>query len=206
MQIKPIKYLATLALAALSASNSFGVVSLSNPGFEDPTISPWGPEGGASISLSAVNVFSGLQSAKVDFPGADGSGIKQDFAISPADRFQEYTVSFNVLATGFTEHVGVRAGLWEFGPTGIVFNLGDYHWFAPGVNGWTTVTGTFLTTSADADVFRVVAQIAPQGTPKISGSLWVDAASIQTVPEPGTMALGLMGGIGMFAMRRNRRV
>jgi autotransporter-associated beta strand protein len=133
----------------------------------------------------------------VDFPGADGSGIKQDFAISPADRFQEYTVSFNVLATGFTEPVGVRVGLWEFGPGGIVFNLGAYHWFAPGVNGWQTLTATFLTTSADADVFRVVAQIAPQGTPKISGSLWVDAASIQTVTNR-TWVGGLAGNAWDF--------
>jgi hypothetical protein len=149
MQIKLIKHLTILATVILSASSSFGIVALTNPGFENPTIGPWAAEGSATIGVSATNVFAGSQSARVDFPAADGSGIHQDMAVSPSDLLRTYTVSYKVLATGFSESVGLRVGLWEFGPTGIVFNQSGYTWVSAGSNGWITVSATFTTTSTN---------------------------------------------------------
>jgi len=108
-------------------------------------------------------------------------------------------VRFWVLAPGFTAPVGVRSCLWEFGPSGIVFNNGPWTFIPAGTTNWVQITAVISTTSGDAGTFRVVCQIAPQGSPKVSGSLWVDDASVTLVPVPSTSELTWVGGLAANA-------
>jgi len=201
MTTKLIKTLAITAIAAFSALSSLATVTLYNPDFEDADLYPWANEDAATLSLNTdlSHVFTNLQSAQVDFPGRDGTGIHQDMPIDPSDRFQTYTVSFWVLAPGFTAPVGVRSCLWEFGPSGIVFNNGPWTFIPAGSTNWVQITAVISTTSGDAGTFRAVCQIAPQGSPKVSGSLWVDDASVTLVPVPSTSELTWVGGLAANA-------
>jgi len=189
---------ALLTIVAGPDFKALQAATLQNADFEAPDISPWEAEGaGAVVSLNTnlAYVHGGLQSAEIDFPGQDNTGIHQNISVSEADLFQTYNVSFWVLAPGLSATVGARACLWEFGPTGITFNNGDYVWISAQSSNWVHVAATLTTTRGDANVFRAVLQIAPQGSPKISGTLWVDDADVELPVAPPSTDITWVGGV-----------
>jgi len=206
MKLKLIKPLTILTIAVCSASSAFGNAMPGNPGFEDYSWSvwPWANYGATtSIEANPANVFSGSYSARVDSDGTAFTGITQDiWTLVPADLQLEYTVTAHALVAA-GEKFDLRLGLfeWDNGVNGYVSTQTSPWVTVAPENGWVTLSANLTMTSPDTDAFSFVVQSASWFGP---GTFYVDATSIQVVPEPSVMALGLMGGIGMFAMIRRR--
>ena len=115
MKLKLIKPLTILTIAVCSASSAFGNAMPGNPGFENPTISPWAPYGTTiSVNTNLAQVFTGLKSARVDSDGTAFAGIKEDiWTLVPADLQLEYTVTAHALVAA-GEKFDLRLGLWEW--------------------------------------------------------------------------------------------
>ena len=202
--MKKISYcLSILALSALSAQDNL----VTNGGFESGTGS-WAVANGAAVSISTASANSGTQSGKLDFPNVDNSQLRQNIAVTSADALETYTLSFsaNVEAAGYTELLGIRPTLMEWdGINPATYHFGDFEWIASGTTGWQTYSQEFTTTIANPTVFQVLFYYAPQGDPKVAGSVLMDDISLRVIPEPAAFALlGGLLALGSVMIRRRR--
>ena len=166
-------------LAVGSVSNSLGDAMPGNPGFENPTISPWAPYGTTiSVNTNLAQVFTGLKSARVDSDGTAFAGIKEDiWTLVPADLQLEYTVTAHALVAA-GEKFDLRLGLWEWDNgvnSYVTTQTSPWVTVAP-ENNWVTLTANFTMTSPATDALTVILQSASWFGP---GTFYVDAVSVQ---------------------------
>jgi beta-xylosidase len=151
-----------------------GVELVQNAGFESSTVSPWGSQFGAAVSLDTTVAASGAASLKVSNRTLNGSGPNQQLG-GKLQRGVTYTVSAKIR--------------YESGPSTVRFNLATdwgtgvqvMGWANVPVGQWTTVTGTY-TVPAGADVANLKFAIeTPWANPQPASSTveyWVDDVSV----------------------------
>jgi PEP-CTERM motif len=195
------------AIVCLISASSASANLLLNPGFEI-TNANWGAFNGAVLA-STAHPRSGLLSVRL--PVGNGIGAFQTITnITASSQFDLTGFGFitNTMTAGF---VGIQATFFTSGGV----NLGTVE-TAPGVaifsnhidsnsvlNTWIALdTGVFTApaTTAYMQVFPLGVNLGSTG-----GSSWIDDLDLEAVPEPSTLALGIMGllvGLPWLARRR----
>lgn len=211
---KKSRALAALAAAAclIVASQAHAVV-LTNPGFEagvpnTPGAPGWG---GFNDNFTVADYAeTGAQSLKVYGPFFHGGGagvVQGGFAASAG---QLWSASASIFSPT-SDFVGVN----NFAITKLEFlNAGNavlaayesthFNNTSP-ANTWVpkSISGVAPAGTAFAQIVLVHVQLDPVD----GGAVFYDNASLAVVPEPATMALGSLAGLGVvaFARRRSRR-
>lgn len=192
--------------SALIASSSFASqITLSDPGFEDPSQGPGGYSyyGGQTIdgwtytgrtgiaangSAFGVSQASGNQAA---FIQSDGSTISQSFDFTGGRFTLDFLAEYRMWYGGNTVYVTVDNQQLTFGGNTA---------FAP-ATGWTF-------TNYESDAIELSAGnhvLTFTGTSPYDFTTFIDDVSITAVPEPGSLALLAIGALSVASLNRRRK-
>lgn len=209
--MKPLPLIAALLLSFTAAT--FAQNLLVNPSFEDPITYDGAPfvgswEGFSSAGASAAN--SSLQ------PRTGAQSLGLSISNTPnafAGAFQDVLVSAGVdyifggwhLTTSSPLSLGVEVRIeWRNSGSNTEVSRTPNSTPVPGLTyqPWNLQA----TVPAGADLARVVYAIQSFSTaPLGNGNVFVDDVSVAVVPEPSTLALLALGGLGMIVWRQRQR-
>jgi hypothetical protein len=199
-------------LAGLLTGNSvFATNLILNPGFETADTTGWSVLG-ASDGSAYVNVLSPNNG-----PSAPGIYDAYMYNVIPAANLalQQSTApasavpglvnySFDLKVDSSLVGGVVFIHLWDINATGGVIDQG------PGLLGpyfntsWTTISGSW-TAPANVNHFEVEIDCTTGAGAGSAEAIEVDNVSLSQVPEPATLSLAVIGLLGVWTLRRNRK-
>lgn len=205
-------------ISTFSASASTNYVT--DPGFElgtTPANGGWTGFNGAVLNSTGEHHTGGKA---VRLPGGSGVGAYEtisNVAFTAGTQF-DLTAWGIITNANFGGYIGIQAtffnvtgtttqnlGTVESGPGAAIFS--NHIDSNSVVNTWIPLdTGVFTAPStlpiSYIQVFPINVNVTPTGN---SNSSWIDDFDLEIVPEPSTIALGMMGiGLPLLAMRRRR--
>jgi hypothetical protein len=183
-----------------------------NPGFETGDLTDWsvlGVSGGSAY----VNVLSPNNG-----PSAPGTHDAYMYNVIPAANLAlQQSTALGDASPGLVNYSldlkvdsSLNGGvvfihLWDINATGGVIDQGP-GLLGPYFNtGWTTLAGSW-TAPAGVNHFEVEIDCTTGATSGSTEAIEVDNVSLTQVPEPATLSFAAMGLLGIWALRRSRKV
>jgi hypothetical protein len=164
----------------------------------DGIVSLWGPGTGSANGLT-------LSPDGGAFVGADGAFQDEPIqqTITGLVAGARYAVTFNWAAAQQTGFSGLTASGWDVSLGAQTQDTGNLPILNHGFSGWQTTTFDFFATGSSETLSFLSTGIGGAAEPPFS---LLDGVSLNSVPEPSTWAMMLLGFIGLgYAGFRRRR-
>jgi len=199
-----------------TAGTADGNASSASTGFADPWDDNGGPGNSSTPAYRAVwGVGNGVMNGFTGY-GPGGSTDTNNFLIADGGWHRtaisqdltglhvgdHYTVTFDWAAGQWYGNNGPTTEQWQ---VSLGSQVGDTKVFSnvtQGFSGWMTDSITFTATSAD-ETLSFLAIGSPEGNPPL---LLLDDVAAYDTPEPAAWSVLLVGGLGLAAAMRRRRV